>query len=292
MKITICGSMNFAREMSKAADRLSKFGHKVFLPEALKKFISGEWQAGNPQLAVERKLQHDFIKKHYHKIKQSDAILVLNYEKKGIKGYIGGNSFLECGFAHVLNKKIYLLFDMPEIEFYWSELKAMSPIVLNGDLSKLLEKECDHTSVGMLVWRKGKLLLIERKRFPFGFAPPAGHVDDKSSFEEAARKELEEEVGLKAKNLKLIFEGRKNNHCQRKEGTWHYWKIYEVETEGKVRRNPDETKQAGGYSKKEIEKLTKRTQRYIDGKISEDEWEKSPGLEVVWCQWMKKLKVI
>lgn len=107
-------------------------------------------------------------------------------------------------------------------------------MVLNIDLSKLVEKKCDHTSVGMHVWRNGKLLLIERKKFPFGFAPPAGHMDDRPSFEEAARIELEEEVGLKVKNLKPIFEGRKNNPCRRKGGTWHYWKIYEVETNGKI----------------------------------------------------------
>jgi len=37
----------------------------------------------------------------------------------------------------ILGKKIYLLFDIPQIEFYWSELKAMEPIVIGGDLSKI-----------------------------------------------------------------------------------------------------------------------------------------------------------
>lgn len=34
----------------------------------------------------------------------SDAILVLNYDKKGIKNYIGGNTLMEMGFAHVHDK--------------------------------------------------------------------------------------------------------------------------------------------------------------------------------------------
>lgn len=157
---------------------------------------------------------------------------------------------------------------------------------------KLIKKKCDHTSVGMLIWQNRKLLLIERKQFPFGFAPPAGHVDKRLSFEEAAKKELLEETSLRAKRLKLIIEGKKNNPCRRKRGAWHYWKIYEVETIGKVKGSINETKQTGWYSKKEIKKLAKRTQRYIEGKISEDEWEKSPGLEVVWYQWMKELKII
>ena len=39
----------------------------------------------------------------------ADAVLVLNYDKKGIKNYIGGNTLMEIGFAHVLNQKIFLL---------------------------------------------------------------------------------------------------------------------------------------------------------------------------------------
>jgi len=154
-------------------------------------------------------------------------------------------------------------------------------------------KKCDHTSVGIHVWRDGKLLLIERKKFPFGFAPPAGHVDERSSFEIAAREELQEEVGLKVKSLKLIFEDRKDNPCRREEGKWHYWKIYNAEVEeGEIQRSLDETKQAGWFSKEEIERLATRTEQYLAGKISEGDWQKSPGIEPVWYEWMKELKII
>lgn len=59
-----------------------------------------------------------------------------------------------------------------------------------------MTKKCDNKSVGMLVWRDGSLLLIERRKPPFGFAPPAGHIDGDDSFEESAKRELKEEVGL------------------------------------------------------------------------------------------------
>jgi ADP-ribose pyrophosphatase YjhB (NUDIX family) len=55
-------------------------------------------------------------------------------------------------------------------------------------------KICDHTSVGIFVWEKDKLLLIERKKIPYGFAIPAGHVDGDGSFEEARARELKELV--------------------------------------------------------------------------------------------------
>ena len=67
----------------------------------------------------------------------SDAILVLNYDKKGIKNYIGGNTLMEIGFAHILNKKIFLLNPIPDIDFYKSEIEATKPIILNGNLSNL-----------------------------------------------------------------------------------------------------------------------------------------------------------
>jgi len=50
----------------------------------------------------------------------------------------------------------------------------------------------------MLVWKGEKLLLIERAKFPFAYAPPAGHCDG-DDFEFTAKKELEEEVGLQTK---------------------------------------------------------------------------------------------
>lgn len=68
-----------------------------------------------------------------------------------------------------------------------------------------MSKLCDNKSVGMIVWRNDKLLLIERKKPPFGFAPPAGHVDDDKSFEVAAKRELKEEVGLDTDNLELLI---------------------------------------------------------------------------------------
>jgi len=81
-----------------------------------------------------------------------------------------------------------------------------------------MTKTCDHTSVGIIVRQGDKFLLIERMKFPFGFAPPAGHVDGDESFEIAARRELTEEVGLEAVSIKLLFEGRKENVCRRHDG--------------------------------------------------------------------------
>jgi len=152
-------------------------------------------------------------------------------------------------------------------------------------------KDCDNTSVGMFIWKDNKLLLIERKKFPFGFAVPAGHVDNHGSFENAAKEEVQEEIGLKLTKIKLIAEGRKNNRCRREGGNWHYWKIYEVEAEGNIKPSGNETKQAGWYTKEQIKRLSKRTERYLRGKLSEEEWQALPGIETVWYEWFKKLEI-
>jgi len=67
----------------------------------------------------------------------ADAVLVLNYDKKGIKNYIGGNTLMEIGFAHVLNQKIFLLNPIPEIPFYKTEIEAVKPMIIHGDLARI-----------------------------------------------------------------------------------------------------------------------------------------------------------
>lgn len=151
---------------------------------------------------------------------------------------------------------------------------------------------CDNKSVGMFVWRKGKLLVIKRAKFPKTYSIPAGHVDEHGSFEDAARAELEEEVGLTATKLTLCAQGRKENQCRREGGSWHEWRLYEVEAAGDVQPSPDETKGALWVSKEEIRTLAERTKLRQAGEVSDDAWEADPGLEPVMCEWFTELKII
>jgi ADP-ribose pyrophosphatase YjhB (NUDIX family) len=150
-------------------------------------------------------------------------------------------------------------------------------------------KVCDHTSVGLLVQRGAELLVIERRRPPFGFAPPAGHVDARPSWEDAARVELKEEVGLSATSMSLAYEGRKNNRCRRLGGDWHYWRVYRVTATGTVVPNPDETRQAFWCGRTRLHYLIQRTQKHLAGQISDIEWENTPGLEPVWIELLSEV---
>ncbi len=126
----------------------------------------------------------------------------------------------------------------------------------------------------MLVERDGKILLIGRNVFPIAFSLPAGHVDDGETYEQAAARELKEEVGLGATKLVLLIEGRKENKCSREEGTWHYWNIYRAEADGAVKRDERETTSALWYSPEEIQNLP------------------APGLEPVMHEWFMELGII
>jgi len=85
------------------------------------------------------KRENNFIMWYHDAIKNSDGILVLNFDKKGIKNYIGGNTLMEIAFAYVLGKKIFLINPIPDSVSYVDEIKAMvdETNILNGDLDKI-----------------------------------------------------------------------------------------------------------------------------------------------------------
>ncbi|MBI4359797.1 MAG: nucleoside 2-deoxyribosyltransferase [Candidatus Jacksonbacteria bacterium] len=139
MKIAICGSLDFTEKMKEIADILKQHGHEVVIPHGAELILSGkETIESIREKGSKQKIEGDVIRSYYDKISKADAILVLNYDKRGVKNYIGGNTLMEIGFAHVLNKKIFLMNPIPEIPYYQSEIEAVKPVVIYGDLSKIV----------------------------------------------------------------------------------------------------------------------------------------------------------
>jgi len=136
MKIVICASVAFSKEIVEKKHELEKLGHEVVIPENVAEYTAGEKTPETWQEKAVIKIEGDLIRGYFDEIKSSDAVLILNYEKKAINNYIGGNSFLEMGFAHVLKKPIFLLNPIPKMP-YTDELTAMKPVVINGDLKKI-----------------------------------------------------------------------------------------------------------------------------------------------------------
>lgn len=140
MKITICGSISFFNKMKKIKRELEDleiFDH-IYMPVGFGK----DSQKVKNDLSIEedtaRKKKFDLINIHYEKIMKSGAILVVNYMKNKEKYYIGGNTFLEMGFAHVNNRDIFVMNPIPDMT-YKAELDAMMPIDINENVKRIRE---------------------------------------------------------------------------------------------------------------------------------------------------------
>ncbi len=121
--------MQFKAEIIAAKGQLEALGYSVLTPELSEKSV----EYTNLPIAEQRAAKRTFIQNHFSRIAQSDAILVLNYEKKGIAGYIGSNTLMEIGVAFNLGKEIYLLHELAP-QGCTEEVMALATTVLNGDL--------------------------------------------------------------------------------------------------------------------------------------------------------------
>ena len=128
-----------------------------------------------------------------------------------------------------------------------------------------------HFSVGALIERDGKYLLIDRAVPPLGFAGVAGHVDEGENEARAIAREVKEEVGLEVSNPELLFQEELDWNWCSKGVQSHYWYLFRCSVSGDTERSVRETKSAGWYSKEEVKTLT---------------------LEPVWGYWFKKLNII
>ena len=141
MKITLIGSVKFAKEIVEIYNQLEKLGHQPQIHKEMFGIADGTAKelidAKNNHEHHKIKIKYGFIKAWNNLIINGDAILVCNFDKNGIKNYIGGNTLMEIGFAHVNNKKVFLLNPVPEAVHYKEEIKAMADVVINGDLTKI-----------------------------------------------------------------------------------------------------------------------------------------------------------
>lgn len=134
MKIGVIGSMRYTEQLLEVRDNLVALGHDAFLTDLYKPFV-GKTVEEKREIELFQKNNNDAIREFWNKMQGADAVLAVNLDKNDIKNYIGGNTLMELGFAHVLKQKIFLLNPIPDISYYKDEIEAMNPVVLHGDLS-------------------------------------------------------------------------------------------------------------------------------------------------------------
>jgi len=136
MKITIHASLDFKEEIINTYQYLKSKGIEVLLPDLCRyQHIRDELK--NDELFT--KIKTRLTRENFQNVTQSDVILILNYDHRNIKNYVGGNSFMEMVIAFYLNKPIYLLNAIPEGMPYTEEIKSLRPIVI-GSLEEFVKK--------------------------------------------------------------------------------------------------------------------------------------------------------
>jgi hypothetical protein len=136
MKIGVICSMQFVDKMFEVRNELRAQGHEAFITSLYEPML-GKNAKEIEQIKLYQKNNLDAIRVFWNEMQGADAVLVLNLDKNGIKNYVGGNTLMEVGFAHVLNQKIFMWNPIPDMPSCKSELEAVNPIIIDGDISKI-----------------------------------------------------------------------------------------------------------------------------------------------------------
>ena len=132
MKIFIICSKVFYDKISEIQNQLEQMGHSITLPNSYDNPVMEDHMRtlGSDEHA---KWKSEMIRHSTDVVQNVDAVLVLNFDKNGVKNYLGGATFLEMYDAFKLNKNIFLYNEIPE-GILRDEIIGFSPVVILGNL--------------------------------------------------------------------------------------------------------------------------------------------------------------
>jgi len=124
--------MSFEPEMTALGASLEQQGFRVYLPETGE--AGTDWQNGNIEELKLKKRQ--YINNHLQNIKASNLVLIANFEKNSIPGYIGASTLMEAAFGYSLAIPVILL-NYPGEQNCQLEILSLASNVLSGNISAL-----------------------------------------------------------------------------------------------------------------------------------------------------------
>lgn len=90
--------------------------------------------------------------------------------------------------------------------------------------------EVIHRSVGAVILNNGEVLLLKRRKYPYKYSIPAGHLEEGEDPDKAVAREVMEETGIETdhKDFEQLFRGKINDPCRRGCDI-HDWNLYTLE---------------------------------------------------------------
>ena len=137
MKTYVAASSSFWDKLPEVKEKLEKLGHEVRLPSSIDdpKIEEKAWQEGDE---AHTKLIRNLFDDSEKTIRDwCDAIYLMNWDKRGISGYVGGAALVELYIAHREHKKIFIENDVFPGSMY-DEIMGFGPTFVHGDLSKIV----------------------------------------------------------------------------------------------------------------------------------------------------------
>lgn len=124
-----------------------------------------------------------------------------------------------------------------------------------------------HYIVAAIIEQDDKILLMDRRFQPPGYACPQGHIEKDETELDALAREILEETNMKLVRAELLHEGLFDREKCRHDVNYHYWHIYRCVVDGTPQMN-NEAKSLDWYTRAELATLP---------------------LEPAWSAWFKKL---
>jgi hypothetical protein len=140
--ITICASVANYHKAFAVQEGLEDRGYTALMPITAEEMR----ETGNFNVADHKTWYDDpadfaqktaYIKHHLNKIDEADAVVLANYEKNGVAGYVGGNMLLELFYAWLHEKPTFLLYPVTAEQPLYEEVMGLSPTVIHGDLDRM-----------------------------------------------------------------------------------------------------------------------------------------------------------
>lgn len=121
------------------------------------------------------------------------------------------------------------------------ECRAPRALILDGETkTKETPRGLKHWTVGALIEREGKFLVMHKRTWPYLWDVIAGHVGPAEDPEAAVFREVAEETGLRLAKPTLAFHGEIFPDPCRRGVNLHEWYLFRGSAEGELRPDPRE----------------------------------------------------